>query len=86
MDSQQAATLAMGIVVDVAILWIALHARSIIRNNRQACGYCKHSRSRHVSAFDWDSNYGDPQQVGPNYRKPGTCRECGCHSFREEAA
>lgn len=70
----------MAFVVTIAVGWVFLHARSVWRLDRLKC-VCTHIRMHHVSALDWDSDYGDPQHTGMNYRKPGTCRLCKCRAF-----
>lgn len=72
----------MGVVVDVAIIWIAYNIRAAWREARKRC-FCSHEVRHHVSAWDWDSDYGDPQHVGPDYKKPGTCRKCKCIQYHE---
>ena len=47
---------------------------------------CKHSRKQHVSPWDWDSDFGDPEHVSPDYKKPYTCRLCLCRRFIEQAS
>ena len=73
----------MAAVVSVAVLYVAFYARARWRMDRIKCR-CSHAKNRHVSAWDWDSDYGDPQHVGPNYVKPGICRDCRCRFFIQE--
>lgn len=80
MSANDAATLIGGILVDIAVLWVAMNVRAIWRADRYPC-LCGHRKNEHVSAFDWDSDYGDPQHRQPDYKKPGICRECVCRFY-----
>lgn len=68
-------TVGLGIV----ILFIVHGSGILIPTPACVCG-CQHKH--HVSAFDWDSDYGDPEHARPDYRKPGSCRRCLCRSYR----
>jgi hypothetical protein len=67
------------VVAGIVIVFVA-HGSGLLDKPAPPC-ICKHKRKQHVSAMDWDSNYGDPQHVGPNYRAPGTCRACACRAY-----
>lgn len=71
--------LAGGFLALVAICVIESLRRDF-EKQRRLC-ICGHRSRVHVSAWDWDSDYGDPQHRGPNYVKPGTCRNCRCRRF-----
>lgn len=67
----------------VAFLFVAFYAKAYWERDRTPC-LCHHRFDRHVRFRDYDSDAFDPQHVGPDYRKPGTCRDCRCRSFIQE--
>jgi hypothetical protein len=72
-------------IFGIVVLWVFYFVRADWRAERQPC-ICRHARKLHVSALDWDSDYGNPGRMGgvaATYRKPGTCRDqhCLCQCF-----
>ena len=67
-------------LIGIAAVFIFEALRRDEHRYGQRCS-CSHRLKEHVSAWDWDSDFGDPRGIGPDYRKPGTCRRCICRSF-----
>lgn len=80
MDSPMVSAAFVTVMFGVAALWIFHFVRADFRAARSAC-ICQHIQKRHVSALDWDSDYGDPGHTGTSYKKPGLCRDCRCQYF-----
>ena len=68
------------VLLAITAIWIFESVRAYQARRGRLCG-CTHRLKEHVSAWDWDSDFGDPAHVGPNYLKPGTCRRCPCRAF-----
>lgn len=77
---------ALGVTALLGITAILIFnvVRADWRAERIAC-ICHHIKKRHVSALDWDSDYGNPSHTNVpgtvDYVKPGTCRECRCQYY-----
>jgi hypothetical protein len=62
-------------LITFALAWVGYYALGVYQQGHIKC-ICGHIKGRHVTALDWDSNYGDPEHVGADYKAPGTCRDC----------
>jgi hypothetical protein len=67
------------LAVTSILIWWAVTADR--RDRNWPCHTCGHRRADHVSSRDWDSDFGDPEHLGPHYMMPGLCRRCKCLWF-----
>lgn len=67
-------------LIGIAAVWIFESVRADQARQGRRCA-CSHRLKEHVSAWDWDSDFGDPEHASPDYMTPGRCRRCVCRSY-----